>query len=67
MDVSDKSRKTKNVGRNFQAKWLQRAKVELSPDVESGWVPKEGIEIGIFTKQDREDLEMEVLEELGYI
>ncbi|KAF5590089.1 uncharacterized protein FSUBG_10927 [Fusarium subglutinans] len=68
MDVSKKSCPTKNVSRRFQARWLEREKVELSPDVQVGWVRKAGVEdVGVFTKQENEDIEMEILKELGYV
>ncbi|KAK2682065.1 Aminoglycoside phosphotransferase [Fusarium oxysporum f. sp. vasinfectum] len=68
MDVSKKSRPTKNVSRCFQARWLEREMVELSSDVQVGWVPRAGAgDVGVFTKQENEDLEMEILKELGYV
>ncbi|KAM0392290.1 hypothetical protein ACHAPZ_011036 [Fusarium culmorum] len=68
MDVSKKSCPTKNVGRRFHARWLEREKVELSSDVRDGWVRKaDAGDVGVFTKQDNDDLEMEVLKELGYV
>ncbi|KAL3599926.1 hypothetical protein FPOAC2_04154 [Fusarium poae] len=68
IDVSKKSCPTKNVGRRFQARWLGREKVELSSDVRLGWVRKvDAGDVGVYTKQDNNDLEMEILKELGYV
>ncbi|KAJ4122973.1 hypothetical protein NW768_009964 [Fusarium equiseti] len=68
MDVSHKSCPTRNVGRRFQTRWLEREKIELSSDVQAGWVRKaEAGDVGVFTKQDNDDLEMEILKELGYV
>ncbi|KAM0492208.1 hypothetical protein ACHAP8_010071 [Fusarium lateritium] len=68
MYVSKKSCQKETVGRLFQARWLERQKVELSSDVRLGWVREASAgNFRIFTKQDNEDLEMEILKELGYI
>ncbi|UZP36830.1 hypothetical protein NXS19_004646 [Fusarium pseudograminearum] len=68
MDVSEKSCPIENVGRRFQPRWLEREKVELSSDVRVGWVRKANAgDVDVFTKQDNDDLEMEILKELGYV
>ncbi|KAF4452087.1 Protein kinase-like domain [Fusarium austroafricanum] len=68
MDVSRKIRPSKNVGHNFQLRWLEREKVEFSSDMPRGWVRKPGAgPIPVFTKQDQDDLEMEILKEFGYV
>lgn len=68
MDVSEKRLPTENVGRRFQPRWLEREKVEFSSDVRDGWVRKANAgDVRVFTKQDNDYLEMEILKELGYV
>ncbi|KAF5230111.1 hypothetical protein FAUST_9971 [Fusarium austroamericanum] len=68
MDVSEKRLPTENVDRRFQPRWLEREKVEFSSDVRDGWVRKANAgDVRIFTKQDNDYLEMEILKELGYV
>ncbi|QPC69305.1 hypothetical protein HYE68_000057 [Fusarium pseudograminearum] len=68
MDVSEKSLPTENVGRCFQPRWLDREKVERSSDVRDGWVRKvDAGDVRAFTKKDNDDLEIEILKELGYV
>ncbi|KAJ5950051.1 hypothetical protein N7454_001635 [Penicillium verhagenii] len=71
--IIEKSKKrgmARNVGVQVQAKWIQREKVEESSDIREGWVRKPleaGKIIQVFTKEDMEELQNEVLKELGYI
>ena len=59
---------TRNVGVRVQSRWIAREMLELSPDIRLGWVRKdEAADMGPYTKEDNEALELEVLKELGII
>ncbi|KAJ5096725.1 hypothetical protein N7456_007446 [Penicillium angulare] len=70
MEESKKRPLTRIVGVRVQAKWIQRERIEESIIIREGWVRKP-LEAGerhkIFDKEDMEELENEVLSELGYI
>ncbi|OJI96966.1 hypothetical protein ASPVEDRAFT_873010 [Aspergillus versicolor CBS 583.65] len=59
---------TRNVGRFVQRKWIAREQLVRSEDLSLGWVrsPEAG-DVGRFTKEDNEQLELSALRELGYI
>lgn len=64
---SRKRAMTRNVGVRVQAKWIAREQVTKSADVRRGWVREEGCEApSTFTKEVKDNLELEVLKELGY-
>jgi hypothetical protein len=67
--IIEKSKKamSRNVGVRVQAKWIQREKVEESSDIREGWIRKAGEKSQVFTKENMQELENEVLKELGYI
>jgi hypothetical protein len=67
IEKSKKKAMSRNVGVRVQAKWIQREKVEESSDIREGWVRKAGEKNKVFTKEDMQELENEVLKELGYI
>ncbi|KAH6847419.1 hypothetical protein B0I37DRAFT_430962 [Chaetomium sp. MPI-CAGE-AT-0009] len=57
-----------NVGVRVAAKWIKRERLRMSPDVKYGWVREDGAgQLPAFTKEDNDNLELEVLKELGYI
>ena len=58
--------KKRTIGFQFQRKWIERHGLSLL-DERRGWVPGDGVENPVFTKEDKENLEHEVLKELGYI
>ena len=65
---SKNKKMARNVGVQFQAKWMERERVKMSADVRRGWVREVDAEgIRPFTKEDDANLELEVLKELGYI
>ncbi|KAL2887653.1 Protein kinase-like domain [Ceratocystis lukuohia] len=67
IDRSRKRRMVRNVGVRFQAKWIEREQVTMSPDLRQGWVRKFDTKPPKpFTKDDAEIMEQEVLRELGY-
>ncbi|KDN70503.1 hypothetical protein CSUB01_07948 [Colletotrichum sublineola] len=67
IDQSQKRDKTRNVGVRFQQMWIERLELQRSSHIRQGWVRKDGAETPvIFTKEDQEKLELEVLKELGY-
>lgn len=58
----------RNVGARVRAKWIERQRLTLSPDVRRGWVREEGADNApTLTREDTSNLELEVLKELGYI
>lgn len=59
---------TRNVGRFVQRKWIAREKLVRSEDILLGWIrsPEAG-DVGRFTKEDNEQLELSALRELGFI
>lgn len=59
---------TRNVGRVVQRKWIAREQLVRSEDLSLGWVrsPEAG-DVGRFTKEDNEQLELSALRELGFI
>lgn len=59
---------TRNVGRFVQRKWTAREQLVRSEDLSLGWVrsPEAG-DVGRFTKEDNDQLELSALRELGYI
>ncbi|KAJ5351933.1 hypothetical protein N7452_000907 [Penicillium brevicompactum] len=67
IEKSKKKAMSRNVGVRVQQKWIQREKVEESSDIREGWIRKAGEKIQVFTKEDMQKLENEVLKELGYI
>ncbi|KAJ5405177.1 hypothetical protein N7465_006461 [Penicillium sp. CMV-2018d] len=67
IEKSKKKAMSRNVGVRVQAKWIQREKVEESSDIHKGWIRKAGEKSQVFTKEDMQELENEVLQELGYI
>ncbi|KAK4163105.1 hypothetical protein QBC43DRAFT_379592 [Cladorrhinum sp. PSN259] len=51
-----------------QGKWRERERLRMSMDYTRGWIREDGAtDVPVFTKQDNENLELEVLKELGYI
>ncbi|KAK0655715.1 hypothetical protein B0T16DRAFT_384537 [Cercophora newfieldiana] len=57
----------KNVGVRVQAKWRVRERLVMPSNCTRGWVREDGAtNVPVFTKQDNEDLEVEVLKGLGY-
>lgn len=67
IDKSQKRRLMWNVGVRFQARWIEREHAEIS-DFRQGWVHKSDAKApDMFTEDEREGLEQEVLKELGYI
>ncbi|KIL58669.1 hypothetical protein M378DRAFT_170317 [Amanita muscaria Koide BX008] len=56
-----------NVGALIRERWLIREQLERPTGVISGWARKPGLVVPRFTREDNEDLEMEVLRELGRI
>ncbi|WQF82662.1 Putative aminoglycoside phosphotransferase, protein kinase-like domain superfamily [Colletotrichum destructivum] len=59
---------TRNVGVRFQEKWVAAHSIEPSLDIRRGWVRKPDIKAPVnFTKGDNENLELEVLRELGHV
>ncbi|KAF6808498.1 hypothetical protein CPLU01_15664, partial [Colletotrichum plurivorum] len=55
-----------NVGGRFRQKWFARERLEMSPDVRRGWVrQKDAGDVPPFTTADQDDIETEVLKELG--
>ncbi|KAJ6183722.1 hypothetical protein N7519_005023 [Penicillium mononematosum] len=67
IEKSKKKAMSRNVGVRVQATWIQREKVEESSDIREGWIRKAGEKSQVFTKEDMQELENEVLKELGYI
>ena len=67
IEKSKKKAMSRNVGVRVQEKWIQREKVEESSDIREGWIRKAGEKSQVFTKEDLQKLENEVLKELGYI
>jgi len=67
IEKSKKKAMSRNVPVRVQAKWIQREKVEESSDIREGWVRKAGEKNQGFAKEDMQELENEVLKELGYI
>ncbi|KAK3290783.1 uncharacterized protein B0H64DRAFT_368251 [Chaetomium fimeti] len=66
--ASKDARMPKNVGVRVAAKWIKRERLRMSPDVRHGWVREDGAgHVPVFTKEDNDSLELEVLRELGYI
>ncbi|KAK1659812.1 hypothetical protein BDP55DRAFT_697419 [Colletotrichum godetiae] len=66
--ISESRRKgmTRNVGVRFQKKWVEDQNLEISPDILRGWVRKAGTkDPGNFSKEDKDNLELEVMRELG--
>ncbi|KAG2418698.1 hypothetical protein HFD88_001799 [Aspergillus terreus] len=59
---------TRNVGRLIQRKWIEREQLVQSDEISLGWVRNAEVgEVGRFTKEDNQQLELSVLRELGYI
>jgi serine/threonine protein kinase len=56
----------RNVGCQFQQKWAKRQRVMLA-DEKRGWILEDGADNRVFTKEDNDNLENEVLQELGYL
>jgi hypothetical protein len=56
-----------NVGALIRERWLIREQLERPSGVISGWTRKAGLTVPRFTREDDENLEMEVLRELGKI
>jgi hypothetical protein len=56
-----------NMGALVRERWLIREQLERPSGVISGWTRKAGLVVPKFTRKDNEDLEMEVLTELGII
>ncbi|KAF6810066.1 aminoglycoside phosphotransferase [Colletotrichum musicola] len=55
-----------NVGGRFREKWFARERLERSPDVRRGWIRQKGAgDVPPFTTADQDDIETEVLKELG--
>jgi hypothetical protein len=67
IEKSKKKAMSRNVGVRVQEKWIQREKVEESSDIREGWIRKAGEKSQVFTKEDMQELENEVLKELGRI
>lgn len=68
INESKRRRMTRNVGVRFQAKWIEREEVEISPDLRQGWIRKSDAKAPkAFSKDDREIMEQEILRELGYV
>ncbi|KAK4226711.1 hypothetical protein QBC38DRAFT_528173 [Podospora fimiseda] len=61
----------RNVGVRVQGKWRERERLRISKDYTHGWIREDGhdgaTDVPVFKKQDDENLELEVLKELGYI
>jgi hypothetical protein len=59
---------TRNVGKLIQRKWIEREQLVQSNEISLGWVRNAEVgEVGRFTKEDNQQLELSVLRELGYI
>lgn len=59
---------TRNVGKLIQCKWIEREQLVQSNEISLGWVRNAEVdEVGRFTKEDNQQLELSVLRELGYI
>ncbi|KAJ0163475.1 hypothetical protein CTA2_2920 [Colletotrichum tanaceti] len=68
IDESKRNGMARNVGVQFQKKWVAAHCVEKSPDVRRGWVLKAGAKApGHFTKEDNDTFLQQVQEELGLI
>lgn len=68
IDESEKRFMARNVGSSVQKKWLQREQVEQASDVRQGWVRKAGAKVPTpLTKKELDTLELNVLEELGFV
>ncbi|KAJ5164281.1 uncharacterized protein N7500_006111 [Penicillium coprophilum] len=67
IEKSKKKAMSGNVGVRVQEKRIQREKVEESSYIREGWIRKAGEKSQVFTKEDMQELESEILEELGYI
>ncbi|KAK3996573.1 hypothetical protein QBC44DRAFT_231638 [Cladorrhinum sp. PSN332] len=58
----------RNVGVRFEKKWRERERVRLSPVHAQGWIRRDDAgHVPVFTKEDNEKLEVEVLKELGLL
>lgn len=65
---SQESLRPKAVSDRIRVKWIKRERLTMSSDPRQGWVREEGAgHVPVFTKEDNDNLELEVLKELGYI
>jgi hypothetical protein len=68
IEDSQESTRGRNVGVQVRARWIKRERLKISSDVRQGWVREDGAgQLPAFTKEDNDNLELEVLKELGWI